>query len=131
MEQSSENYSAWTYSLAKTLAEFPFQIVYPILFTCITYFMVDFVNTADAFFKMLLTVVLVSNLGYSFGMLAISFFPSLDIAMAVVPLLMLPLSIVAGLFANTDRLDPYWLWLMYISFPRYAYQGLFLVEFGA
>ena len=27
----------------------------------------------------------------------------------------MPLAIVAGLFANTDRLDPYWVWLNYMD----------------
>ncbi|CUG85971.1 ABC transporter, putative [Bodo saltans] len=131
MEQSTENYSAWTYSIAKTLAELPFQIIYPIIFTCITYFMVGFVETVEAFFKMLLVVVIIGNLGYSFGLMAASVFPTAEVSMATVPLVMLPMSIVAGLFSNTDRLEPAWEWLTYISFPRYSYMGLFLGEFGA
>jgi len=38
--------------------------------------------------------------------------------------------IVGGLFANTDRLEPYWIWLNYISFPRYAYKGFMVNEFS-
>eukprot|EP00455_Lapot_gusevi_P052863 TRINITY_DN8131_c0_g1_i2.p1 TRINITY_DN8131_c0_g1~~TRINITY_DN8131_c0_g1_i2.p1 ORF type:complete len:169 (-),score=18.20 TRINITY_DN8131_c0_g1_i2:307-813(-) len=80
---------------------------------------------------MMLMMILIGNHGYSFGLMAASVFPSAEVSMALVPLVMLPLSIVAGLFANTDRLEPYWTWLMYISFPRYAYMGLFLGEFEA
>ncbi|CUF95595.1 ABC transporter, putative [Bodo saltans] len=131
LEQSSENYSAWTYSFAKTMAELPFQIAFPILFVCIMYFMVGFVQTPEAFFKMLLMIVLIGNQGYSFGLLTASLFSTPEISMAMVPLVMLPFMIVAGLFANSDRLEPAWYWLEYISFPRYAYMGLFLGEFGA
>ncbi|CUG33041.1 ABC transporter, putative, partial [Bodo saltans] len=95
MEQSSENYSAWTYSFAKTMAELPFQIAFPILFVCIMYFMVGFVQTVEAFFKMLLMIVLIGNLGYSFGLLTASLFSTPEISMAMVPLVMLPFMIVA------------------------------------
>eukprot|EP00455_Lapot_gusevi_P053887 TRINITY_DN8506_c0_g1_i2.p2 TRINITY_DN8506_c0_g1~~TRINITY_DN8506_c0_g1_i2.p2 ORF type:complete len:168 (-),score=20.12 TRINITY_DN8506_c0_g1_i2:610-1113(-) len=63
--------------------------------------------------------------------MAASVFPSAEISIAMVPLVMLPMSIVAGLFANSDRLEPAWEWLTYISFPRYSYMGLFLTEFNA
>lgn len=130
MEQSSESYSAWSYSLAKSVAEFPFQIVFPTLFSCIAYFMIGFYESASAFFAFWILVVLLANCAYSFGLMCASVFPTAEAAFAAVPIVVMPLSIVAGLFANTSRLDPYWIWLNYLSFPRFAYTGLFQNEFS-
>jgi hypothetical protein len=41
----------------------------------------------------------------------------------------MPLMIVGGLFANTDRLDPGFVWLNYISFPRYSFMALMVSQF--
>ena len=66
---------------------------------------------------------------YSFGLLVTAFFPTSEVAMVFVPMVLLPMMIVAGLFANTERLDPYWVWLNYISFPRYTFTGIAVNEF--
>ena len=76
-----------------------------------------------------LVVVVTSNAAYNFGLLATAFFPTAEVALAFAPMILLPMMIVAGLFANTDRLDPYWVWLNYISFPRYAFTGVAVNEF--
>ncbi|CUI11976.1 ABC transporter, putative, partial [Bodo saltans] len=131
LEQSSENYNAYTYSFAKSFAELPFQIAYPVVFTGVMYFMVGFAQTAEAFFKMLLVLVLVGNLGHSFGLMAASVLPTAESAIAVVPLVIMPMSLVAGLFSNSSRLEPAWIWLEYLSIPRFCFMAMFLGEFDA
>jgi len=37
--------------------------------------------------------------------------------------------LVGGLFANTERLEPGWVWLNYISFPRYGFKAFMVNEF--
>ncbi|CUG92291.1 ABC transporter, putative [Bodo saltans] len=117
MEQSSESYNAFAYALAKTVAELPFQIGFPVVFTGTFYFMVGFVATAEAFFKMLLVIILAGNLGYSFGLMAASVLPTAEAAITLVPMVIMPMGLVGGLFANSDRLEPAWEWLEYISLP--------------
>ena len=129
-EQAAETYNPHVYFIAKMIAELPFQIGFPTLFTCIVYFMIGLAHSAEAFFIFLMFCILLSNLGSAFGIFAGAFFKSTDVAFAVVPLIFFPLTIVAGFFANTSRLDPYFTWLCYLSFPRFAYIGLFLNEFS-
>ncbi len=40
----------------------------------------------------------------------------------------MPLAFVGGLFANTDRLEPGWIWLEYISFPRYVFKSFPILD---
>ena len=129
-EQESESYNPYIYFLSKTFAEIPFQIMYPTLFSCVIYFMIGLAQSPEAFFIFLLILVLLSNVGNAFGIFVAAFFQSTEVAFAFVPIVFLPLMLVAGLFANTSRLDPYWLWLNYLSFPRFAYIGMFLNEFN-
>ncbi|RNF22251.1 ABC transporter [Trypanosoma conorhini] len=91
--------------------------------------MIHFYRSPGAFFMHWLILVLLATLGYSFGLMFATFFESATTAFALVPMIFLPLLIVAGLFANTKRLVPYWVWLNYLSFPRHAYLGVFTNEF--
>lgn len=129
MEQANAIYNPIPYSLAKIAAEVPFNAVFPILYTCIVYFMIDLRREADAFFLFMFITVLNSTVSFSFGLAASTIFPRSELAMAVVPLVILPLTLVSGLIANTERLDPDWMWLSYLSFPRYTYVAYCDIEF--
>lgn len=128
-EQANDAYNAYIYFVAKNVAEFPFQVLFPTVFNLIAYFMIHFVRKADAFFVNWFILVLISNFGYAFGLMFATFFKESQAAFAIVPVILLPLFIVSGMFANTERLFPYWEWLNYLSFPRHAYLGVFNNEF--
>ncbi|CCW67782.1 unnamed protein product [Phytomonas sp. Hart1] len=129
-EQATCTYNASIFFVTKALAELPFQILFPSVLCTITYFMMHLYRSADAFFSYLFIMILFANLGYSLGLFIASFFKDAQVAFAVMPAIMLPLFITAGLFSNTERLIPYWEWLMYISFPRHAYIGSVVNEFS-
>ncbi|KAG5509119.1 hypothetical protein JKF63_06128 [Porcisia hertigi] len=128
-EQANDAYNAYIYFLAKNVAELPWQILFPTVFDLIAYFMIHFYRSAGAFFVHWFILVLLGNFGYAFGLMFATFFKESQAAFAMVPLILLPLLIVSGMFANTDRLYPYWEWLNYLSFPRHAYLGVFTNEF--
>ena len=129
MEQANAIYNPVPYSLAKIAAEVPFNAIFPIIYVGIVYFMIDLRREAEAFFLFLFITVLNSTVSFSFGLAASTVFPRSEIAMAVIPLVTLPMTLVSGLIANTARLDPDWMWLSYISFPRYAYVAYCDIEF--
>ncbi|ORC88154.1 ABC transporter [Trypanosoma theileri] len=128
-EQANDSYNAFVYFAGKYMAELPFQILFPTLFDIISYFMIHFHRSAGAFFVNWFILVLLATLGYSFGLMFATFFDTATTAFALVPTILLPLFVVAGLFANTSRLYPYWVWLNYLSFPRHAYLGVYTNEF--
>lgn len=128
-EQSSSMYGAGTYYLAKVIAEIPLNIVFPTVYVIITYFSWGLAPGATAFFNHYAIALCISYCGNAFGLMAAAMFPSTEIAMTMTPLFLMPMLLVGGLFANTERLEPYWVWLNYISFPRYAYKAFFVNEF--
>lgn len=129
-EQANDSYNAYIYYLGKITAELPWQLLFPTVYTIIAYFMIGFVRTAPAFFICWGIITCLGNFGYAFGLMFATFFRNAQAAFAVMPLIFLPLFVVSGLFANTARLVPYWVWLNYISFPRHAFLGAFNNEFS-
>eukprot|EP00796_Vickermania_ingenoplastis_P001340 gene1340-781_t len=128
-EQANDAYNAYIYYLAKVTAELPWQILFPTIYACVTYFLIHYVREVSAFFISLGIQVVLSNFAYSFGVMFATFFEDYATSFAMIPLVMLPLFLVSGLFASTERLYPYWEWLNYLSFPRLAYVGFFNNEF--
>merc|ERR1712146_226626 len=82
---------------------------------------------ATAFFNHLAIALVIGYTGNAFGLFAASLFPSPEITMTLTPLM--PMMLVGGLFANTERLEPGWTWLNYISFPRYGFKAFMINEF--
>jgi len=128
-EQTNSMYSAGLYYVSKWIAEFPIVFVLPLLYSIITYFSWDLARSPAAFFNFWVTLEILAHIGNAFGLLLASLFPRPEIAMTLAPLTLMPQLLVGGLFANTDRLEPAWYWLEYISFPRYGYKALFTSEF--
>ena len=67
-----------------------------------------------------------ASLGFCIGCAA----PTPQLAIAGIPVTMLPLLLAGGLLANKDRLDPNWLWLETLSFAAYAYEASMINEFS-
>lgn len=129
-EQSTDSYNALTYVLAKFIAETAFQVAFPTAFALITYFTIGFYASFSAFMVHWFLLVQLALTAYAFGLAFATFFKSINTTYALLPVVFLPLIIVTGLYANTERLHPYWSWLIVISFPRHAYLGVVINEFS-
>jgi ABC-type multidrug transport system permease subunit len=139
-------YSGASYFLAKSLSEAPFQVracapftsllcashaqyppiqvLFPTLFSVILYFSTDLRAGADHFFVYAGVLVCVAFTAQSLGLMVGALAPSAQIAIALAPVSFVPFMLMGGLFANRDRLDPYWLWLEKISFVAYGYEAI-------
>lgn len=138
-DQADALYSPGILYAAKTIVELPLNTVIPSLFTVIIYFMAGLgssldssADRADHFFRFYCVALLCSYCARALGMLIGAFLGrSPEAAFVVAPLCIMPQAFVAGLFANTDRLEPGWVWLEWISFCRYTYKAIFKIEFEA
>jgi len=75
-------------------------------------------------FIYLAAITLISQVATGLGFAISATFNSLVVASAVTPLILLPLAVAGGLFANTETLHPYWYWL---QVPSYCRKGFILV----
>lgn len=98
-EYQNGYYTLPAYFLSKTLVEIPFQIVFPAVQGLITYILV-FTFQWERFIFFEITLILLANCGQSMGVAAASAFEDVKIALAVVPMLLLPFMIFSGVFVS-------------------------------
>ncbi|KAI9347308.1 ABC-2 type transporter-domain-containing protein [Obelidium mucronatum] len=117
------------YFFSKILVELPFQILFPWIFSLISYWFVGLQNQADKYFLYLLFVVFSSCAGFSLGIAIASVFSSLEAALGAAPMILMPLMMFSGLFVNNGSIPAYFDWIKYISPMKYAYEGLMKNEY--
>ncbi|TPX40845.1 hypothetical protein SeMB42_g05847, partial [Synchytrium endobioticum] len=128
-EHGAGYYSLPSYFLSKTAVEVPYQIVFPWAQATIVYFMVGLQNNAAKYFIFCAFVVLASVAGWAMGIFFACIFPSLPVALAATPVILMPLMLFSGLFANLDTI-PVWLrWIQYISPIKYGFEGMVKNEY--
>jgi ABC-type multidrug transport system permease subunit len=80
------------------------------------------------FFRAMLLIVLITFAGGSFGMLLGVVAPTVEAGFAMLPAILLPNSMVAGLMVNLDTV-PNWFVPKWTSTFRYGFEGLVQNEF--
>lgn len=106
-------------------------MLFPCIFGAIAYFLIGFAAEASRFFLFLLTLVLMANASCSLGY-ALSTLTGHDgVAVALGPVLMLPMSLYAGVLHTPTNIPWYFVPLDKISMIKYAFQAIVLNEFGA
>ncbi|XP_046639073.1 ATP-binding cassette sub-family G member 1-like isoform X3 [Daphnia pulicaria] len=118
-------YSLKAYYIAKTLADIPFQILFPTVNVVIIYIMTKQPMSMERFIMLLVIVIGISLAGQGIGLF---FGAGFDIQEAVflAPTMAIPLLIFAGFFIKLSAVPPYLNWLTYVSFFRYGFEGSML-----
>lgn len=120
-EQQGGSYSPVLYFFAKSLSELPIQALAAMATAIIVYWSADFVPTAESFFLFYAITLMMQQTGAGIGLAASSLIDNYVLLTGVVPMLILPMMMVAGFMASTDRVRPYWIWLEKISFVRHGF----------
>lgn len=128
-EHRSQMYSPSAFFLSKTLSDFPFQIFFPIIFVAIAYWMVGLNSSGERYITCTFIIVLTSNCAYSLGYIIATAAPTVQVALAIGPVVLLPFMIFGGFLINLDSIPKYFYWLSYLSFFRYGFEALAITEF--
>jgi ATP-binding cassette, subfamily G (WHITE), eye pigment precursor transporter len=128
-ERASKTYRVGSYYLAKTLAEIPLIILFPALFGTIAYWIVGFRPTAEAFFTFLAIIISLSFCAQAMGLLLSASTPSPDVAMALSPVIITILMLFGGFYLNAANIDPWFIWIYFISLFRYGFEAMVVNEF--
>lgn len=128
-DQQGGAYSPLLYFLSKQMAELPTYVVATFLQAAIVYWITGLVPTAGGFFTFYGILMMMQQVGAGFGLAISAAIDSYVIASGTTPLILIPMMLVAGIFASTARLRPYWYWLEKSSFMRAGYVLLAKNEF--
>lgn len=120
-EHESGLYGTSVYFLSKTISDLPSQIIPNFLFVTIAWWMVDLRDDVGAYLLFLCIVVMAANAAISLGYVISTATPSVTVALAVGPALILPFMLFAGFFVNTESIPVYFLWLEVLSFFKYGF----------
>ncbi|CAD8049574.1 unnamed protein product [Paramecium sonneborni] len=129
-ERINKTYSVHSFFWARSLAEFPFQIIYPSLCVIIVYYVIGLSDeNVGKFFMLIFVQFLTYQYAVSYGLLLSTVIPKIEVATALVPALVIPFMILGGFFVNQDNIPYIFYPFTYLSMFKYGFEAAVINEF--
>ncbi len=96
----------------------------PFVLGTIIYWMSALLNDADAYIRVVLILVLNTQIACSYATFISVLAPNVDAALGMVIPILMPILIFAGFFLNTDSTPVYFIWIKYISWMYYTNESI-------
>lgn len=120
-ERLSNTYSTSPYFFGRSLSYMPEEVILPLVLVAISYFVVNLNETAASFFMTYLSLFLVSWMGSAYGLFLSTLFSDAEVAMSLVPVLMIPFMLVGGFFAPLSNVPDFYKVFEYLSMFKYGF----------
>ena len=127
-ERAAGTYYVSAYFLAKSTAELLFQLFFPVVFSCVMYFLVNLHDEAHKFFVFMGFMVLCNTAATSLALMVSALGRTTDMSVTVLPLLFEASRLFGGFFLSPANLPVYFSWLDALSYVKYTYVGIALNE---
>lgn len=119
-----------TYFAARTIAEIPYQIFFPMLFATLVYFMVGFNPDLSHFIVFSIIMILTANTAVSLGYALSAIFRNATAAIAAAAVVILPMTLFSGLLIDQDSISPIFAPISWLSLVKYAYHAILINEYA-
>ena len=123
-ERRSGTFQTLPYYLAKCTAELPLQILYPLIFANIVYWLIGYQTTFYKYAHFVLICELGSLTAISVGFFLSAASPTISLAMVCTPLIMEVFRLFGAFFSTPVKLPGWLIWIQALSFITYMYTGM-------
>lgn len=129
-EYISGYYRVSSYFFGKIVSDLlPMRFLPSVIFTCILYFMLGLKKTAEAFFIMMFTLVMVAYTASSMALAIAAGQSVVSVATLLMTISFVFMMLFSGLLVNLRTIASWLSWLQYFSIPRYGFTALQHNEF--
>lgn len=116
--------------MAKSIAEIPFQIIFPAIYLAIVYYVTEQVPDWWRFLLVLYICILLSFIAQSVGLIVSAIFvESFDTTVFAAAMSLVPVILFAGFFIRIHSM-PYLQFLTYFSYLRFAFESVLIAVYG-
>ena len=128
-ERENRSYSLGIYYITTFIATSPLQLLFPVIFGCILYWIVGLRNNAMAFLYFLIITVLQNFASIGLGFLCGAGAPAVEAATTIGQTLVALMILFSGFFIHVNSLPHGLRWLTWISTIRWSFMAFCINEF--
>ncbi|KAJ2747155.1 hypothetical protein GGI20_000769 [Coemansia sp. BCRC 34301] len=129
-EWQAAYYGLPAYFAAKNIVELPIQVISPILYSAICYWLLGFQHDGIKFVLFTVVAISLSLCGFACGFLLGASFKTLSAVLAALPVMFLPFMLFGGLLVNTGNSTVWLRWIQWISPIKYGYSAMMKNQFA-
>eukprot|EP00122_Pirum_gemmata_P018603 Pgem_evm1s17427 len=127
-ERAAGTYNVSAYFLAKNISDLVSQILPPLVYSCIVYFMVGFQNDAGKFFIFTLFMIFGSMAATSVALMVSAICRTTEASITILPMVLEVSRLFGGFFQSPSKMEDYFKWLDVFSYVQYCYVGITINE---
>ncbi|XP_051142940.1 ABC transporter G family member 31-like [Andrographis paniculata] len=129
-ERAAGMYSPVPFALAQGLVELPYILVQAIIYSIITYFMINYERMAGKFFLYLLFMFLTFLYFTFFGMMVVGLTRTLNLAAVCATAFYATWELFSGFLIPVPNIPPWWIWLYYVCPVAWTLRGVITSQLG-
>ncbi|KAK9866038.1 hypothetical protein WJX84_006833 [Apatococcus fuscideae] len=129
-EQAAGMYTAMPFALAQCCVEIPWNLVQSILFSCVSYWMINFDHSAAKFFWYLFVIFITLNILTFYGIMSVFITPDVAMASVLSGTFYGLWNLFAGFLIPVNRMPGWWVWYYYINPISWTLYGIIIFQLG-
>ncbi|XP_077235610.1 ABC transporter G family member 22-like [Tasmannia lanceolata] len=127
-ERSVAMYKLSAYFMARNMSDLPLDLILPIFFLLVVYFMVGLKHSSSAFFLSMLTIFLSIISAQGLGLAIGAAFMDVKKATTLASVIVMTFMLAGGFFVQS--VPAFVLWIRYISFNYHTYRLLLKIQYS-